>query len=56
MQDLDAEPEQRCYDVIVLSQPCYDLFDGMFQQNKYKKDGKLLELICICVPQLRPYL
>ena len=28
----------------------------MFLQNKYKKDGKFLELICICVPQLHPCL
>ena len=36
----------------MLSQPCYDLFDGYVLTkwiHKYKKDGKLLKLICICV-------
>jgi len=36
MQDLGAgTSEERCYDVILLSQPCYDLMMKMFQQNKY---------------------
>jgi len=50
MQDLGAGlSEQWCYDVIVLRQPCYNLFDEDVKAkllNEYKKDSKLLELIC----------
>jgi len=34
------------YDVIVLSQPCYDLFEKMAYMD-IKKYGELLELICL---------
>jgi len=47
--------EQWCYDVIVLSQPCYDLFDDVLAKQllymNTKTDDKLLELICIFVYQ-----
>jgi len=39
------------YDVIVLSQPCYGLFEKMAYMN-IKKHGELLELICMqMIPQ-----
>jgi len=44
MQDLDAGP--LLHDVIVLSQPCYDLFEKIANMN-IKKHGELLELICM---------
>jgi len=51
MHNLGAVPsEQWYYDVIVHSQSWYELFDEDVSANQsyeYKKDGSLLELICI---------